>query len=119
MNWIASNADLIFSVGSFVLTAALLPSLWGPNKPALSTSILTGTVLAFFSLTYLALGFYLSAGVSLTTSLLWGTLAVQKWIKDDNRDVSGVQKHRGMATSDNPIPYLRRPDLHRAGESLG
>jgi 4-hydroxybenzoate polyprenyltransferase len=70
--------DLIFTGGSLVLAAALLPSVFGPHKPALSSSILTGTVLVTFAATYYSMEFWFSFITTAATAVLWYTLAYQK-----------------------------------------
>lgn len=74
--------DWVFSVGQWVFILALLPSVFGKDKPALSTSLMTGTVLAIFALTYITLSLLL-AGISTSlSSAVWFVLAVQKYLAD-------------------------------------
>lgn len=47
--------DWVFAIGSLIFAAALIPSVRGQDKPALSTSLTTGSVLIIFALTYLTL----------------------------------------------------------------
>jgi hypothetical protein len=70
--------DLVLTVGSIVLIIALIPSVKGPNKPALSTSIMTGCVLSTFALVYATLNLWLSSITTIIACLLWFTLAAQK-----------------------------------------
>lgn len=71
------SADFIFTAGSLVFIAALLPSVFGPNKPALASSLLTGTVLLVFAVTYLTISLPFSAATTAITSSLWFVLAIQ------------------------------------------
>jgi hypothetical protein len=72
--------DLIFTVGSLIFVVALVPSLRSPhNKPALSTSVVTGIVLAVFALTYATLALWFSTIATALTSVMWLTLAFQKY----------------------------------------
>lgn len=61
------------------MTAALLPSLIGRDKPALSSSLMTGTLIAIFGYTYFTLGLYSSTVSSAVCALAWFVLAIQKW----------------------------------------
>jgi len=71
--------DIILTAGSLVFIAALLPTLLGRDKPALSTSITTGTVLIVFSGVYVSLALWFSAITTFVTAACWFTLALQKY----------------------------------------
>ena len=79
---IMSWQDIIIAVGQWIFLIALLPSIVSKNKPALSTSILTGTVLGVFAFTYATLGFWTSTISTILVSGAWITLAVQKYLLD-------------------------------------
>jgi hypothetical protein len=72
-------ADAIFAVGSLFFAAALLPSVFGPDKPALWTSITTGFWLVVFAVTYMTLDLNFAAASTALSGALWLTLAAQKW----------------------------------------
>jgi len=70
--------DIVLSIGAWLFIIALIPSIRGKDKPPMTTSVLTGSVLAVFSLTYATLELWLSV---LSTTLLsgaWFVLAAQK-----------------------------------------
>ena len=69
--------DLVFTVGGGMFFLALLPTLLGKNKPALSTSLLTGGILFVFALTYMTMGMLFSAVATGLTSATWLTIAAQ------------------------------------------
>ena len=117
MRFIANHADQIFSIGSLIFTLSLIPSVWSEHKPSFWTSFLTGSVLALFGVTYLAMYLYWSAGVTFITSALWYTLAIQKY--HEHSSLSRMQKYRRLATSKDPEPYESGSDLQGASESLG
>jgi hypothetical protein len=74
----SSWQDIVIAAGSLVFAVALIPSVLSKDKPALSTSVMTGTVLVVFSITYATLSLWYA---TITTSLaagLWIALAVQK-----------------------------------------
>lgn len=71
--------DIILTVGNYIFAIALLPSVFGPDKPALSSSLMTGTVLAIFGVVYLSLGLVSSTFSVALTSVIWFVLAYQKW----------------------------------------
>jgi len=70
--------DALLMVGGFGFSLALLPSLLSTNKPAWSTSLLTGSILLTFSVCYLSLDLLLAFISTVITAILWLTLFVQK-----------------------------------------
>ena len=70
--------DLILSSGTVVLILALLPSALSKDKPAVPTSIVTGTVMSIFAFVYASLTLWFTAGAVALISLLWFILAFQK-----------------------------------------
>lgn len=74
--------DLVFGAGNLIFLAALLPSLMSENKPAFTTSLLTGSVLALYSFTYVTLDLWISVAASSALSAGWLVLAWQKHRSD-------------------------------------
>jgi threonine/homoserine/homoserine lactone efflux protein len=85
--------DLVLTVGTFIFILALLPSILSKDKPALSSSLITGAVLVIFVLTYLSLSFWLTAFAVALNSLTWLTLAYQKY--HATRKESSPTNHEG------------------------
>ena len=77
MHW----QDWIFSSGGVIFSIALIPSLVSKDKPALSTSLMTGVVLVIFAATYLTLSLLFSGIVTFVSAAAWLTLAVQKYLQ--------------------------------------
>lgn len=75
MSW----QDLVISAGSAIITIGLIPTVLAQEKPALSTSLITGFLLAVFAITFFTLELWFTAFVNVFTSALWFTLAVQKY----------------------------------------
>ncbi len=73
-NW----QDYLIAVGSIIFIVALMPTLLSKQKPHLSTSLMTGTVLMAFAITYLTLKLWFAAATTAMTSVQWFVLAVQK-----------------------------------------
>lgn len=71
--------DIILAIGQWVLLIALLPSVFSNDKPAISTSILTGGVLMVFTFTFVTLSFITTAISSTIVAFVWFILAVQKY----------------------------------------
>ena len=69
--------DVIFSIGSVIFAIALLPSVFSNDKPALATSVMTGTVLVIFTITYATLGLWSTAIINGMVSTIWWVLAWQ------------------------------------------
>ena len=78
MHW----QDIVLSIGQWIFVIALLPSVFGKDKPALSSSLLTGGVLALFAFVYSTLGLWSSVLATSAVSLTWLILAWQKFSKD-------------------------------------
>lgn len=70
--------DAVFAVGSWLLSAALLPMVFGPHKPALSSSLFTAAILTVYALTWCSQSMYAAAASCGLTALLWYVLALQK-----------------------------------------
>lgn len=84
--------DIILSVGSWIFTIALIPSVLSKDKPALSSSLTTGSVLAVYAVTYLTLSLWTAAASTVLVAGMWFTLAVQKYRADRKakKDASSV-----------------------------
>jgi hypothetical protein len=70
--------DIVLAVGSLIFAAALLPSILCEHKPALWTSIMTGSVLIVFAVTYATLSLWYAMVTTSLTAVMWAVLAVQK-----------------------------------------
>ncbi len=70
--------DIILSVGSWIFAIALIPSILSKDKPALSSSLITGSVLTIFACTYLTLSLWTTAASTVLVAGMWFTLALQK-----------------------------------------
>lgn len=81
MSW----QDIVFSIGAWIFVIALLPSVFGKDKPALTSSLMTGSVLAIYALTYLTLSLWISAFSTSLVALTWFTLAVQKYLMNKRK----------------------------------
>jgi hypothetical protein len=76
---------MVLAGGQWIFIIALLPSVFGKDKPALSTSLLTGAVLSVFALTFVTLSLWVSAVSTELTSFTWLLLAFQKYRAGKNR----------------------------------
>ncbi|MEX0672945.1 MAG: hypothetical protein WD175_02700 [Candidatus Paceibacterota bacterium] len=72
--------DLIFSVGQLAFVIALLPSIFGSDKPALSTSLMYGSILLVFAGAYASLELWGSTITAAAISIAWFILVVQKFL---------------------------------------
>ena len=81
--------DIIIAAGQWVFLLALLPSIFGKDKPALATSILTGVVLAVLAFAYATLMLWISTLSAILVSLGWFTLAAQKYRMDSHKTGGG------------------------------
>jgi hypothetical protein len=83
--------DIIIAGGQWIFLLALLPSIFGKDKPALTTSILTSVVLAILAFSYATLSLWISTISAMLVSSAWLTLAVQKY---------RINRHKKMYRSD-------------------
>ena len=74
--------DIILSVGLWLASVALLPSILGKDKPPLSTSILNVIIITAAAIVYVTLHLWLSVVATAILSLAWLTLAVQKFFNN-------------------------------------
>ena len=77
--------DWVLTIGSFIFSIALIPSLISKDKPAVSTSLSTGIILVIYSYVYYTLNLYLSMVTVAITGVIWLTLAWQKWQQERAR----------------------------------
>lgn len=70
--------DLLLTVCNVALIAALLPTVMSRHdKPALATSVLTGTVLGLMAFVYFSLALWFAAVTGAVECILWLAIAVQ------------------------------------------
>lgn len=72
--------DWVISIGTWVILIALLQSVFSKDKPDIKTSIMTGTVLVAFALSYATLGLATSAVSTSLIAATWYVLAFQKFL---------------------------------------
>lgn len=70
--------DGVLTGGSAIFVIALVPSVISKDKPALSTSLMTGSVLIVFAFVYVTLSLWFSAVTTAIIGILWFILATQK-----------------------------------------
>jgi hypothetical protein len=69
--------DIAITIGTVVFIVALIPSILGKDKPAVPTSMMTGTVLVVFTIVYISLALWFAAVTTGITAILWYILAIQ------------------------------------------
>ena len=70
--------DYVIAIGSWLFIIALIPTIISKEKPALTTSLLTASVLTSYVLCFSSLGMLMSAISGAGTALCWWILAFQK-----------------------------------------
>ena len=78
--------DYILTIGTILFIIALIPSIFSKDKPALATSLLTGSVLAIFAFVYATLSLWLTTITVSITSITWLILAYQKYKIDQHKN---------------------------------
>lgn len=71
--------DIILAVSSLLFSVALIPSMIGPHKPAITTSLLTAMVLFVIAGTYISLSLWFSAVTISINGICWLVLVLQKF----------------------------------------
>lgn len=78
--------DWVFGIGTVIFSVALLPSIFGGEKPSMSTSVPTGSILMLFAFTQASLSLWFAAVMSIVAGSLWFILAFQRYrIKKNDR----------------------------------
>ena len=72
--------DWVFGIGTIVFSLALIPAILGKEKPPLSTSLSTGSILFVFAVTQASLSLWFACVMSVVAGCLWITLTVQKYL---------------------------------------
>ena len=70
--------DVVLTFGQFIFSIALLPTIFGKDKPTFATSVMTGTVMVVYVYTLYTLDLYLSTFATALTATCWITLAYQR-----------------------------------------
>ncbi len=73
--------DILMMIGGFGFSIALLPTVLSRGKPAKSSCLITGSILATYVLALATLGLWLSAGATALTATMWFVLLFQKRYK--------------------------------------
>jgi hypothetical protein len=73
--------DIVISICSWAGTIALLPSIFGRDKPALSSCIFTTIIVTTFGVCYFTLGLFSAAASAWVLAGAWLVLAVQQWLR--------------------------------------
>jgi hypothetical protein len=71
--------DIVISFVQVALAAALLPSVFKPDKPALASSIMSSSLLAILAFTFATLSLWFAAFSTMLGCLVWIVLGVQKY----------------------------------------
>lgn len=90
--------DWTLSIGSFFFAAALVPSIRTTDKPAVLTSLITGSWLGVFTVVYGSLSLWRSVVATALTAVLWFVLAAQKMIQQKRAEMArrpGDTEERG------------------------
>lgn len=70
--------DAVFTLGLSVFVGALLPTLWGKEKPPLLTSIPTATMQIVLAITFATLGLWFAAVTGFILGVEWWWLVIQR-----------------------------------------
>ena len=78
--------DIVIAIGQWVFIIALIPSIAGKEKPALTTAILSGVMLLAYTATFASLSLWAGSASSFFGACAWFILAWQKQHQDKQPD---------------------------------
>lgn len=76
-NW----QDIVLSTSVLAFNVALLPSIFGKQKPQIATSLMTALFLIPEIVVFFSLTLWYSFAMALLNALLWSALAIQRYIQ--------------------------------------
>lgn len=76
-NW----QDLVLAISVLAFNIALLPSLVGKHKPRIATSLITALFLIPQVIVFLSLSLWYSFVMASVNSVLWFSLALQRYLQ--------------------------------------
>lgn len=71
--------DIVLSIGQWIFVLALVPALLSKDKPPFISSMLTGSILVTYVGVYMSFELWTAAVSTLLLSVVWLTLALQKY----------------------------------------
>lgn len=77
--------DIVIAVCQLCFIPAMLPTVFGTDKPALSTSVLNAIITTTIMSCLASLRLWFAAASAVPIALIWATLAVQKYRIDRQR----------------------------------
>lgn len=80
--------DIIFSIGGFIFSIALIPTIRAKEKPAVSSSAMTGSILAIYLICYATLHLWLAFISGILTTICWFILMIQAIKKGNNNGIT-------------------------------
>ena len=80
MHW----QDIVFTIGAWIFAILLIPSIRSQDKPALTSSFFTATLLSIYVFVYASLYFWGAMISTAVLALAWWILAYQKWRMNKN-----------------------------------
>jgi hypothetical protein len=73
--------DIVLAISVLAFNIALLPSLFGKQKPRIATSLLTALFLIPEVVVLFSLSLWYSFAMALLNAILWSTLASQRFLQ--------------------------------------
>ena len=74
MKWL----DIVIAICQLAFLPSVLPTIFGKDKPAISTSIMNAVIVAIITTTMATLHLWFSVITGTLTALIWVVLAIQK-----------------------------------------
>lgn len=71
--------DTVIAICQLIFFPAMMPTVLGKDKPALSTSVLNALLVSIIAFCFFTLNLWFSVVTASLTAFLWVVLAVQKY----------------------------------------
>jgi hypothetical protein len=78
--------DFVIASAQLAFLLAMIPTLLGPDKPALLTSLSTAFIVSIVAVTQLTLSLWFTFLVATLHAMLWALLAIQKFTLNTHAD---------------------------------
>lgn len=77
--------DTVIALCQLAFLPSMLPSIFGNDKPAFSTSIMNAVIVSVIVVTFVTLRLWFAVATGVMTVILWTILAIQQYKLQKNR----------------------------------
>ncbi len=77
--------DTVLTIGQVVFSFALIPTIFNKQKPALSSSLISGVFLMVYAIVFATLSLWFTVIPTILTGTCWFILAYQRYRNDKKK----------------------------------